>query len=42
MEDTVEKSCWGVAVKAALGFAAIILLIWLGSGDSATVVAAAR
>ena len=41
MDETVQKSCWGVTAKAVLGFAAVLLLVWLVSGaQSATVVAA--
>ena len=41
MEDSVQKSCWGVTAKAVIGFAGIILLAWLvGVADTATVVAA--
>lgn len=41
MEDTVEKSCWAVAFKAALGFAAIILLVWLAGGEGSAVLTSA-
>jgi len=41
MDDSVQKSCWGLTVKAALGFAGLILLAWLVSGgDTAAVLAA--
>ncbi|SMH45537.1 hypothetical protein SAMN02982922_3236 [Mesorhizobium australicum] len=41
MDDSVQKSCWGVAAKAVVGFAFIILLAWLiGGVESAAVVAA--
>lgn len=41
MDDSVQKSCWGVAAKAAIGFAGIILLAWLvGDGDTVAVIAA--
>jgi hypothetical protein len=41
MEDSVQKSCWGVTAKAVIGFAGIILLAWLvGGADTATIVAA--
>lgn len=41
MDDTVQKSCWGVAVKASLGLAGIILLAWLFAGGDAVAVIAA-
>jgi hypothetical protein len=41
MDESVQKSCWGVAAKAVAGFAFIILLAWLmGGGESAAVIAA--
>lgn len=41
MDDTVQKSCWGVTAWAVAGFAGIIMLMWLfGSVETATVVAA--
>jgi hypothetical protein len=41
MEDSVQKSCWGVTAKAVIGFAGIILLAWLvGAADTVAVVAA--
>jgi hypothetical protein len=40
MDDSVQKSCWGVAAKAVIGFAGIILIAWLVSGGD-TVVALA-
>ncbi len=41
MEDSVQKSCWGVTAKAVIGFAGIILLAWLvGGADTAAIVAA--
>ncbi len=41
MDDTVQKSCWGVTAWAMAAFAAIILLAWLvGHADSAAVIAA--
>jgi hypothetical protein len=36
MEDTIQKSCWGVTAKAVIGFAGIILLVWLVGGGSET------
>jgi hypothetical protein len=32
MDDIVQKSCWGIAAKAVIGFAFIILVAWLVSG----------
>ena len=32
MDDSVQKSCWGVAAKAVVGFAFIILVAWLIAG----------
>ena len=29
MEDTVQKSCWGVTNKALAGFAAVMALAYL-------------
>lgn len=29
MEDTVQKSCWGVTIKALAGFAGIMALAYL-------------
>ncbi len=41
MDDSVQKSCWGVTAKAILGFAGIILIAWLiGGAESAAVMAA--
>ena len=41
MDETVQKSCWGVTAKAVVGFAFIILVAWLiGGGESAAVLAA--
>ena len=41
MDDSVQKSCWGVAAKAVAGFAFIILIAWLVSGvETAAVVVA--
>ena len=39
MDDVVQKSCWGIAAKAVIGFAVIILLAWLIGGETATVAA---
>ncbi|MGI6853109.1 hypothetical protein [Mesorhizobium sp. 1B3] len=42
MEDSVNKSCWGLTAKAVIGFAGIILLAWLvGGSESAAVLATA-
>lgn len=41
MDDTVQKSCWGIAAKAVLGFAVIILIAWLvGGPETAAVIGA--
>lgn len=41
MDDSVQKSCWGVAAKAVMGFAFIILFAWLiGGGETAAIIAA--
>jgi hypothetical protein len=32
MDDGEQKSCWGVTVKAVIGIAAIILVVWLSGG----------
>lgn len=43
MEDSVNKSCWGLTAKAVVGFAGIILLAWLvGGSETAAVLATAR
>ncbi|SFI68542.1 hypothetical protein SAMN03080618_01087 [Aquamicrobium aerolatum DSM 21857] len=34
MDESVQKTCWGVTAKAAIGFAGIILLAWLFSGSA--------
>jgi hypothetical protein len=40
MDDSVQKSCWGVTAKAVIGFAGIILVAWLiGGGESAAILA---
>jgi hypothetical protein len=40
MDDSVQKSCWGVAAKAVLGFAVAMLLTWLiGGGETAVIIA---
>lgn len=42
MDDSVQKSCWGVAARAVVGFAGIILLAWLfgGGNETAAILAA--
>ena len=40
MEDSVQKSCWGVTAKAVIGFACIILVAWLVGGAESTAVLA--
>lgn len=42
MDDTVQKSCWGVAAKAAIGIAGLMFLAYLvgGGAETAAVVAA--
>lgn len=32
LDDSVQKSCWGLTAKAAIGFVGLILLAWLISG----------
>lgn len=32
MEDTVQKSCWGVTFRAVIGFAIILLLAYVFGG----------
>lgn len=39
MDDGVQKSCWGLTVKAVLGFAVFLLLAWLVSGNAEKVAA---
>lgn len=43
MDDSVQRSCWGVTAKAVIGFAGILLLAWLvgGAGADAAVIVAA-
>ncbi|CAG1011135.1 hypothetical protein RHIZO_03929 [Rhizobiaceae bacterium] len=36
MEETVQKSCWGLTAKAVIGFAGVILFVWLVGGGSET------
>ena len=40
MDETVQKSCWGVTAKAVIGFAGIMLLTWLFGGPDAAVMVA--
>ena len=41
MDDSVQKSCWGVTLKAVIGFAGLIFLAWLlTGGETAALVAA--
>jgi hypothetical protein len=32
MEDTAQKSCWGVTLRAVIGFAAILILVHVFGG----------
>ena len=32
MDEQAQKSCWGLTVKAAIGFAALIFVAWLFTG----------
>jgi hypothetical protein len=42
MDESIQKSCWGVTAKAMVGFASILLLAWLiGGAETAAVVATA-
>jgi len=41
MDDSVQRSCWGVTAKAVIGFAAILLVAWLIAGQETAMVAAA-
>ena len=42
MDDSVQKSCWGVTAKAVVGIEALMLLVCLvsGSGTATTAVLA--
>jgi hypothetical protein len=45
MDDSVQKSCWGVTAKAVIGIAGLILVIWLFGGaetGTSAVLATAR
>lgn len=40
MEETTQKSCWGVTIKAVAGIAGILLLAWLvGGADTGAMLA---
>jgi hypothetical protein len=39
MDDSVQKSCWGVTAKAIAGFAFVILVAWLIGGAETAVIA---
>lgn len=41
MDESVQKSCWGVTAKAVIGFAGIMLLAWLFGGSETAVILAA-
>lgn len=41
MDESVQKSCWGVTAKAVIGFACIILVAWLIAGTDSGMVATA-
>ena len=42
MEESAQKSCWGLTAKAVIGFAGVILLVWLvGGSETAAVLATA-
>lgn len=32
MESTVQKSCWGVTVRAVIGFATVLMVAYLFGG----------
>ena len=36
MEESAQKSCWGLTAKAVIGFAGVILLVWLVGGGLET------
>ena len=41
MDDSVQKSCWGVTAKAVIGIGAVMLLVWLLTGaGTATIILA--
>lgn len=35
MDNSVQRSCWGVTAKAIVGFAGVIFLAWLVGGGGA-------
>jgi hypothetical protein len=40
MDDSVQKSCWGLTAKAVIGIAGIMLLAWLiGGSETAAMLA---
>ncbi|HWK12846.1 MAG TPA: hypothetical protein VNS02_00495 [Rhizobiaceae bacterium] len=41
MDETVQKSCWGVTAKAVIGIAGLMLLAWLATGAETTAVVTA-
>ncbi len=32
MDESVQKSCWGVTVKAVIGFGAVLVIAYLFGG----------
>ena len=42
MDETVQKSCWGLTAKAVLGFACIIFVAWLIGGGESTAILASK
>lgn len=40
MDESVQKSCWGVTAKAVIGFAGIMMLAWLFGGPEVAMVVA--
>ncbi len=38
MVDTTPKSCWGLTAKAVVGFAGVLLLVWLVGGSETAAV----
>ncbi|KFB10208.1 hypothetical protein EL18_01238 [Nitratireductor basaltis] len=42
MDETVQKSCWGVTAKAVIGLAGVILLAWLVIGSESAAMIAQR
>ena len=41
MDESDQKSCWGVAAYPVIGFAGVILLAWLAGGSETVSVLAA-